>query len=274
MSKAISKAIGIVVTVICVIGSITTIFAQDGNGISNPDSYSSDTSNWCDGGGVWGPELCNSGQLAPPEWMYQAGWYWQRVIEGDISVAQVPEPYRGNTNLSSSDNGDGTVTITVQTPTGPRTITIVLLGASGTNRHPNAPATADHELNQDNFDAPSEGAGLGINADDNLVIYGNSANNSITGGDGDDTIHGGDEFAANTGARIGDTINGGPGNDTLNGGNESTSGFNVQAGDTINGGPGDDVINGGDETCNGAFCDALGGGSCDVAGRHHRRRTR
>jgi hypothetical protein len=116
-----------VVTVICVIGGITTTFAQDGNGISNPDSYGSDTSNWCDVGNVLGPEYCNNDDLAPSWWKYEFGWYWQRVTEGDISVAQVPEPYRGNVGLDSSDNGDGTVTITIQTATGPRTITIVLL---------------------------------------------------------------------------------------------------------------------------------------------------
>ncbi|MEO0561976.1 MAG: hypothetical protein AAF125_07680, partial [Chloroflexota bacterium] len=207
------KWIGIFLSLLLMTVIGLSVAAQEGNGVANPDTFSSDTSNWCDGGNVWGPELCNSGQLAPPDWMYTAGWYWQRVTEGDIAVIQVPEPYRGNTGVDSSDNGDGTVTITIQTASGPRTITIVLLGASGTDRHPSAPATTDHELNQDNFDAPSESPGLGINADDNLVIYGNSANNTITGGDGDDTIHGGDESCSgnecnlNQGGTLGDTLN-------------------------------------------------------------------
>ncbi len=281
--KNIFHTLTALVIVLSIFGLTGSSFAQDGNYISNPETFQTDTSNWCDVDNIWGDGRCNTGEDDTTVWMYTAGWYWQRVTELDISPCQVPAEYGGGCQLVTEGE---TTTITFNTPAGPMTITIALQGSSFTG--------ADYTVASDNFDYGTDAAGLGIdtsgdyiliihgNGNDNIIIgssgddtiYGYGGNDSISGEDGDDTIYGGDESCSgrecNTDGSLGDTINGGDGDDTIYGGNETCTGNQCNLsyvgdesnmGDTIDGGDGDDTIYGGNETCSGRACNAAWGDS-------------
>jgi len=239
--------------------------------------------NLCNEGNEWGDGRCNTDDEALRNWYWNAGYYLGEVAIGERTICEVPEQFGGTCDDSE------TVTVTV----GSVTITIVLAGTSGTNEHPNAPTIRDHTLNQDNFDVSIDGTGLGLTGTENLEVWGNSANNTITTGSGNDVIHGGDESCSgdlcNSGNTLGDTLNGGAGDDVLNGGNEycdntgttgngvdSACNLNGTLGDTLNGDDGNDTLNGGDESCvntgtgrddgcnrNGTLGDTLNGGDGD-----------
>jgi len=228
--------------------------------------------NFCNDADVWGGGHCENQDPNIEACMWEVGWYLARVANGEISLDDIKSNCLSVVNITSDSN---TVTITSSSGGGGGgvtiTIVIVLAGASGTDIHPSAPASPDETLNQDNFDVATDGAGLGIAITDNVTIYGNSANNTITGGDGDDTIYG-DEGNDNLNGGDGDdtiygdagndNINGGDDDDTIYGGDEScgTAGCNTfgTLGDTINGGNGNDTINGGTESCDGGQCNLLG----------------
>jgi len=266
MKKAF-YVLNVVIVLLAFAGLAKISFAQDGNYISNPDTFQDDTSNWCDADNIWGDGRCETDTEDETEWMYNAGWYWQRVTEQDISPCDVPVQYGGFCDY-------GTGSITLNTPAGPVTITIALQGSSFTG--------ADYTVAGDNFDYNSDAAGIGIDTSGNYIviihgngntniivgsdgddiIYGYEGNDIISGGDGDDVIYGGDESCSgrrcNEGETLGDTINGGDGDDTVYGGNESCTGRECNTdgtvGDTINGDDGNDVIYGGDESCTGNQC--------------------
>jgi len=83
----------------------------------------------------------------------------------------------------------------------------------------------------------------------NDTIYGTrNGLDTITGGDGDDSIRGYVNISSNYRSSVNDTIDGGTGNDSVDGyfGNDSLLGGDGD--DTLRGSQGDDTIDGGAET--------------------------
>jgi Ca2+-binding RTX toxin-like protein len=240
------RRLGAILFVFIVLGASMAL-AQD-NPQSGETPWQDDTSNWCDGGNVWGDGRCNTDDGALTDWMYDAGWWFQRVTEGDISPCEMPENLGGGANCTIG--GSGEQSITINTPAGPITFVFYLTGRSGTDIGATCNATCQANGtpiggNDFNFEADSGIYGITNDTSTRLVIHGNDNDNFIVGSYGDDTIYGnggidviyGDsEFGDGSGN---DTIDGGAGNDTIFGDSE----IGVGSGDdTIDGGLGDDQI--------------------------------
>jgi hypothetical protein len=83
------RRLGAILFVFIVLGASMAL-AQD-NPQSGETPWQDDTSNWCDAGNVWGDGRCNTDDEALTNWLYNAGWWFQRVTEGDITPCEVPE---------------------------------------------------------------------------------------------------------------------------------------------------------------------------------------
>jgi Ca2+-binding RTX toxin-like protein len=268
MQARYTRIIVAIITVLMLISAVSFVFAEE-----TQADWHSDTSNLCDTGNILDGKCVIENDEFMTNWMYEFGWWWQRVAEADITACDVPVMYGGYCGT----RGDSEQLVVVVPVAPGKTYVIVLQGSSFAG-------IADYTIASNNFDATTDLAALGLtlNANDSLEIHGNDkvnvivgssgddtiygygGNDNISGGDGDDMIDGGNETCTGSMTLCGDTINGGSGNDTINGGNEDCSAFDCTGsslGDKISGGDGNDTINGGDEFCDttNTYCDDMAG---------------
>jgi Ca2+-binding RTX toxin-like protein len=260
------RRLGAILFVLIVLGASMAL-AQD-NPQSGETPWQDATSNWCDAGNVWGDGRCNTNDEALTTWLYGAGWWFQRVTEGDITPCELPENLGGGPNCTIGGSGDQSITI--NTPAGPIGIIFYL---TGTGAQIGATCNATCQANGtpiggDNFSFETYAPANSMTNDTStrLVIHGNDNDNFIVGSYGDDTIYGnggydviyGDsEFGDGSGN---DTIDGGAGNDTIFGDSDTGVG---SGDDTIDGGLGDDFIAGDSVVGDGSGDDTIDGGLGD-----------
>jgi Ca2+-binding RTX toxin-like protein len=237
------RRLGAILFVFIVLGASMAL-AQD-NPQNGETPWQEDTSNWCDAGNVWGDGRCNTDDEALTNWLYNAGWWFQRVTEGDITPCELPEDLGGGPNCTIGQS------ITINTPAGPIGIIFYLTGTGaqiGATCNATCQANGTPVIGNDfDFEAYAPANSMTNDTSTRLIIHGNDNRNRIKGSYGDDTIYGnggrdtiyGDSFY---GAGSGnDTIDGGLGDDFIYGDSRDGAG---SGNDTIDGGLGDDFIAG------------------------------
>jgi Ca2+-binding RTX toxin-like protein len=258
------RRLGAILFVFIVLGASMAL-AQD-NPQNGENPWQEDTSNWCDAGNVWGDGRCNTDDEALTNWLYNAGWWFQRVTEGDITPCEVPEDLGGGANCTIGQS------ITINTPAGPIGIIFYLTGTGneiGTTCNATCQANGT-AINGNNFIFETYAPANSMTNDTStrLIIHGNDNRNYITGSYGDDTIYGNgddDEIRGDSRNEDGsgdDTIYGGDGDDIIYG----DSVFGTGSGnDTIDGGDGIDRIYGDSTGETGSGNDTIDGGDGDDA---------
>ena len=137
----------------------------------------------------------------------------------------------GDDPMTGTDMEDGD---TVSYQLSPEAVTIDLTATNGIQ-------TADSQGDEDSYAGGDTLVGIEnvMGSEENDMITGDANANRLMGGDGDDTLNGGDESEG------GDTLMGGAGRDNLNGGGGADKLMGGAGGDVLLGGAGDDTLIGG-----------------------------